>query len=321
MTALALNRELQPEMQELLEKLADELSAAPDPMTLPPAEGRAQTEKNNRRWNVNLPRMHDMRSIRVAADSSVGSNETPLLILEPETRRPGTILFIHGGGFAFCSPSTHERFARVLAEKTRMTVALPDYRLAPENPFPAGLHDVIGTLRALLDGEIDGLGGPVYIAGDSAGANLSLAAMLNEVECDRPLPQGALLFYGNYAMNFETPSYRVFRNGPGLTTDKMKRYWGWYAASNDIASNPLACPLQADDTVLGRLPPLYLTAAGIDPLYSDTVSLHERLLKIGRKDEFAINEGVVHGFLQYTNELTAAEAALEDAAQALSRMA
>lgn len=321
MTAPTLNRELQPEMQELLEKLAVELSAAPDPMTLPPAEGRAQTEKNNKRWNVNLPRMHDVRSISVAADASVGSTETPLLILEPENQQPGTILFIHGGGFAFCSPSTHERFARVLAEKTRMTVALPDYRLAPENPFPAGLHDVIGTLRALLGGQIDGLSGPIYIAGDSAGANLSLAAMLSEAEKNRSLPQGALLFYGNYAMDFETPSYQVFRNGPGLTTDKMKRYWGWYAASNDIASNPFACPLQADDAALERLPPLYLTAAGIDPLYSDTVLLHERLLKIGRKDEFSITQGVVHGFLQYTNELAAAGEALEDAAQALRRMA
>ncbi len=321
MTACALNSMLQPAMQELLDKLTVELSTTTDPMTLPPAEGRAQTEKNNKRWNVNLPRMRDVRSIGVPADPSAGSNETSLLVLEPESRQPGTILFIHGGGFAFCSPNTHERFARVLAEKTRMSVALPDYRLAPENPFPAGLQDVIGTLRALLGEEVDGLSGPIYIAGDSAGANLSLAAMLSEVENNRPLPQGALLFYGNYAMDFETPSYLAFRNGPGLTTDKMKRYWGWYAASNDIASNPLACPLQADDTTLERLPPLYLTAAGIDPLYSDTVLLHERLLKIGRKDEFAINEGVVHGFLQYTNELAAAGAALEDAAQALSRMA
>lgn len=316
-----LNHELQPEMLALLEKIAVEFAGAPDPTTLLPAAGRALAEKNNQRWNINLPEMQDVRLTHIIANPLIGSQQTPLLVLEPINKKTGTILFIHGGGFAFCNPKTHERCARVLAQKTRLTVVLPDYRLAPENPFPSGLNDVIGTMRALIDGRIGGLDGPVYIAGDSAGANLALAAMLHEAENSGSLPNGALLFYGNYAMDFETPSYQAFVNGPGLTTDRMKRYWNWYASGQDIASNALACPLHASDETLEKMPPLYLTAAGIDPLFSDTISLHERLSKIGRKDELTITEGVVHGFLQYTNELTAAEAALEDAATALSRMA
>jgi acetyl esterase len=316
-----LNDELSPEMRALLKKIAVEFAGTPDPTTLPSAEGRALAEKNNQRWNVNLPEMQDVRLSKIAADQSIGSHETPLLVLEPINKKSGTILFIHGGGFAFCSPKTHERCARVLAEKTRLTVVLPDYRLAPENPFPAGLKDVIGAMRALIGGQVEGVNGPAYIAGDSAGANLALSAMLHEVEKHRSLPKGALLFYGNYAMDFETPSYRSFVNGPGLTTDRMKRYWDWYASGQAIASDPLACPLNATNETLAKMPPLYLTAAGIDPLFSDTILLHERLSKAGRKDELDITEGVVHGFLQYTNELTAAEAALEDAAKALSRMA
>jgi len=316
-----LNHELQPEMRALLERIAVGFAGTPDPTTLSAAEGRALTEKNNQRWNVNLPQMRDARSTHLASNRLIGSNATPLLVLEPFNKKPGTILFIHGGGFAFCSPKTHERCARVLAEKTRLTVVLPDYRLAPENPFPAGLHDVIGAMQALIDGQIEGLDGPVYIAGDSAGANLALSAMLHALENNRSLPKGALLFYGNYAMDFETASYRAFVNGPGLTTDRMKRYWNWYAGQQDIAANPLACPLHAKSETLAKLPPLYLTAAGIDPLFSDTIQLHERLSKTGRKDALNITEGVVHGFLQYTNELTAARAALEDAANALSRMA
>ncbi|MFD2650138.1 alpha/beta hydrolase [Brucella rhizosphaerae] len=316
-----IKQELLPKMRTLLEEIAIEFAGTPDPTMLPSAEGRALAEKNNQRWNINLPEMQDVRSIHLAANPSVGSQETPLLVLEPHNKKPGSILFVHGGGFAFCSPKTHERCARVLAEKTRLTAVLPDYRLAPENPFPAGLHDVIGAMRALIDGKLEGLVGPVYIAGDSAGANLALSAMLHEAENNYALPKGALLFYGNYAMDFDTPSYQAFINGPGLTTDRMKRYWNWYAGGQDIVSHPLACPLQAKDAALEKMPPLYLTAAGIDPLFSDTILLHERLLKIGRKDELAITEGVVHGFLQYTNELTAAEAALEDAATALSRMA
>lgn len=316
-----LNHELQPEMRALLERIAVEFAGVPDPTTLPSAEGRALAEKNNQRWNINLPKMQGKRLTHIDANPIIGSQKTPLLVLEPINKKPGTILFIHGGGFAFCSPKTHERCARILAEKTRLTVALPEYRLAPENPFPAGLYDVIGAIRALIGEQLAGLNGPVYIAGDSAGANLALSAMLHEAESNRSLPKFALLFYGNYAMEFETPSYRAFANGPGLTTDRMKRYWNWYASGQEIVSNPLACPLHARDATLAKMPPLYLTAAGIDPLFSDTLLLHERLLKIGRKDELAITKGVVHGFLQYTNELTAAEAALEDAAQALSRVA
>lgn len=316
-----LNHEPSQEMRALLEKIAVEFAGTPDPTTLPSAEGRALAEKNNQRWNVNLPAMQDVRLMQIPANPSIGSQETPLLVLEPLDKKPGTILFVHGGGFAFCSPTTHERCARVLAEKTHLTVVLPDYRLAPEDPFPAGLHDVIGTLRALIDGQTKGLNGPVYIAGDSAGANLALSAMIHEAENSRPLPNGALLFYGNYAMDFETPSYQAFINGPGLTTDRMKRYWNWYASEQDIVANPLACPLHVKAKTLAKLPPLYLTAARIDPLFSDTILLHERLSKAGRKDELAITEGVVHGFLQYTNELKAAEVALEDAAKALSRMA
>lgn len=317
----SLNHEPSQEMRALLEKIAVEFAGTPDPTTLPAAEGRALAEKNNKRWNLNLPEMQDAGHMQVPANPSIGSPETPLLVLEPLNKKPGTILFIHGGGFAFCSPKTHERCARVLAEKTQLTVALPDYRLAPENPFPAGLYDVIGSMRALIDGQMEGLDGPLYIAGDSAGANLALSAMLHEAENNRSLPNGALLFYGNYAMDFETPSYRAFVNGPGLTTDRMKRYWNWYASGQNIASNPQACPLHAKAETLVKLPPLYLTAAGIDPLFSDTILLHERLSKAGRQDELAITEGVVHGFLQYTNELKAAGAALEDAAKAISRMA
>lgn len=316
-----INHDLQAEMQALLEKITVEFAGLPDPTTLLPAAGRALAEKNNQRWNINLPEMQNVRSMQIGANPSIGSQQTPLLVLEPINKKRGIILFVHGGGFAFCSPKTHERCARVLAEKTSLTVVLPDYRLAPENPFPAGLNDVIGTMRALVDGRLEGLDDPVYIAGDSAGANLALSAMLHEAENSQLLPKGALLFYGNYAMDFETPSYQAFINGPGLTTDRMKRYWNWYASGQNIASNALACPLHASDGTLKKMPPLYLTAAGIDPLLSDTILLHERLSKIGRKDELVITEGVVHGFLQYTNELTAAEAALEDAAKALSRMA
>lgn len=309
------------EMQALLAKVAAEMGSVPDPTVLPPSEGRALSEINNRRWNVDLPDMADVSEVWVSADAVLGSARCRLRILTPSNAEGGVLLFVHGGGFAFCSPETHERCARVLANETGMVVAMPDYRLAPENPFPAGLLDVVACLRALFAGAVQGVSsGPVLIGGDSAGANLSLASMLHEAAQGRDLPVGGLLFYGNYAADLAGPSYIRFENGPGLTVARMRRYWDWYAAGQAITENPLACPLAVNDDALGLLPPLYLMAAGVDPLFSDTVTLHARLTALGRSDDFDIIPGVTHGFLQNTHALEAAREALRAAGAAARRM-
>lgn len=312
---------ISPQMQALLEKVMVETGPLPDATILPPAEGRALSARVNQRWNVNLPPMASDAEVWIAANTTFGSAACRMRLLTPENASNGTVLFVHGGGFAFCSPETHERCARVLANETGMAVAMPDYRLAPEHPFPAGLLDVVACLRALLAGKIDGLGaGPVLVSGDSAGANLALAAMLHQQANGHALPDGGLLFYGNFAADLTGASYVRFENGPGLTTAKMRRYWAWYAGNRVIDGNPLACPLAATDEALSHMPPLYLMAAGVDPLFSDTMALHARLEKLGRADDLEIIPGVTHGFLQNTNELEAAREALRSAGRAARRM-
>lgn len=315
-----MKNQLLPDLRDLLNRTAGDFLNQPDPTLLPPAEGRALFEKNNQRWNVNLPDMQYAEEIIIATPSQSKPSQVHTLILQPQFKKSGTIIFVHGGGFCFGSSKSHERCARVLAETSGMTVMLPNYRLAPENPFPAGLNDIITVIESVTDGKVIDLEGPVFVAGDSAGANIALAAMLDAIDHDRVLPQGALLFYGNYAMNFETASYQAFADGPGLTRDRMKRYWHWYSMRDDISNEPLACPLIVSDEKLKKLPPLYLMAAGVDPLLSDTLSLHARLCRLERDDPLHVVDGVTHGFLQYTNELSAAVQALEDAATALETM-
>ncbi|WP_337268485.1 alpha/beta hydrolase [Oryzifoliimicrobium ureilyticus] len=312
---------LSPPMRALMEKMAAEFGPLPDATLLPPAEGRALSARLNEKRNVNLPAMMSEAEVWVPADTTLGSAPCRMRILTPENAGSGTILFVHGGGFAFCSPETHERCARVLAIEAGMAVAMPDYRLAPEHPFPSGLRDVVACLRALLNGRIEGISAkPLLIAGDSAGANLALASMLHEQTDAQSLPNGALLFYGNFSADLTGASYARFDNGPGLTIAKMERYWQWYAGDRDISGDPLACPLVASDDTLLRMPQLYLMAAGVDPLYSDTLMLHERLQNLGRRDDLDIVPGVIHGFLQNTNELEEARAALRRAGKAARRM-
>lgn len=306
--------DLAPEMAALMARMAAEDGPQPDPTLLPPAEGRRVAEDGNRRWNVALPLMERVETTVVPADTVLGSAETRLLVLVPPNAKPGAIFFVHGGGFAFCSPESHERCARILAAETGLPVILPDYRLAPEHPFPAGLLDVVGAWRSAFSAtnEFGVRPGPLLLAGDSAGAGLCVSTMLHEA--DRLRADAALLFYGVYAADFETPSYRIFAEGPGLTRAKMQRYWTFYLGDETARRAPLTSPLLAEDAALAALPPLHLMAAGIDPLLSDTLNFEARLVALGRTERTTIVPGVVHGFLQMSNELPQAREALGRAA-------
>jgi acetyl esterase len=307
-----------PDLAALLALVEAETGPQPDTTLMPPAEGRRIAAAFNRRWNSDLPAMASTSEVTVPADPGLGSADCALQVLVPPDAGAGALIFIHGGGFAFCSPQTHERCARVLAIETGLPVLSPDYRLSPEHPFPAGLHDVIACLRAAF--EVTAAAGvrpgPLVISGDSAGANLALAAMLHEQQAGRPLPSGALLFYGAYDADFDTPSYRRFRDGPGLSTGKMERYWDWYLADKAGRRNPLASPLHASDEALRALPPLHLMAAEIDPIVSDTLNLAARLASLGRPEQVHLVLGATHGFLQMTSVLASAREALAEAGAA-----
>ncbi len=314
--------DLTAEMAALMARVVAEDGVQPDPTMLAPAEGRALSEKSNRRWNLDCPEVASRFSVRLSVDSELGNAPCRLEVTVPHDAGKGAIVFMHGGGFAFCSPETHERLARVLAIEAGLPVLMPDYRLAPEYPYPAGLLDCIAATRQAFAATAGKsvMPGPLLVAGDSAGANLALASALREQSKGRFDISGALLFYGNFDRNFETPSYRQFENGPGLTRGKMERYWEWYLGSASAEPDALACPLLASDEALARLPPLHLMAAGIDPLLSDSVKLAKRLEAIGRSERLTIFPGVTHGFLQNTIDLDAAREALHRAGQDVRRM-
>ena len=309
------------EMQAVLDRLAVEDAGLPDPTLVQPSEGRALAERKNARWQVDHPTMRTVTRVTVPVDGDLNTPDHEALLLVPEAASPGALLFIHGGGFAYCSIDTHERIARVLARDTGLPVLSVNYRLAPEDGFPAGLHDTVAAWR-WLKSRPDALGltaGPMIIAGDSAGANIALCATLHEQAAGKPAPDGCLLLYGTFAADFETESYRQFAEGYGLTTQQMKRYWDWYAPDPEQRNDPLASPLLADDAALAALPPVFLLKAELDPLASDTDLLKNRLDRLGRNDPFRVESGVVHGFLQMTPHLSAARESAAAAAKAAKR--
>ncbi|WOI55808.1 alpha/beta hydrolase [Palleronia sp. LCG004] len=295
-----------PSMQAMIDRLAREDAGLGDLTTMLPQHGRAMADLTNARWNRDLPEMAEARTVLHA-----GLPARWVVPEEDEGRE--AILHVHGGGWAFCSPATHEGAARRLARACRCAVLTIDYRLAPEHPFPGGLDDVLAAWKARDPSRRWSL------AGDSAGANLALAAMLRLIDEGDELPRTALLFYGSYDTDFDTDSYRAHGEGPGLTRDRIMRYWDWYAAEA-LRGDPCVTPLSAGDEALAALPPLYLNAAALDPLLSDTERLSERLRGLGRQDRYDLIPGVIHGFMQMGSFLPEAEEAFERAGAAFRGM-
>ncbi|MEO9529348.1 alpha/beta hydrolase [Roseibium sp.] len=304
-------------MQWILERLAREDAGLGDPTLLPARQGRELAERTNLRWNSDLPDL----SVTEFAVTAAEGHSIPCRLLSPE-KADGLILFVHGGGWAFCDMTTHERSARLLALEAGAHVLTFDYRLAPEAPHPAGLMDcrTVWTAVTARRSELAGCSGPQALAGDSAGANLALALLLMIQQQQLPAPDAALLFYGVYDADFETASYLGQKDGPGLTRAKMMRYWDWYAAAPADRSRPLVSPFQATDDALRKLPPMFFNAAAIDPLRSDTENLVGRLRSLGRTDPYTLYPGVVHGFMQMSLELPEARKAAAEAGRAFRQL-
>ena len=229
------------------------------------------------------------------------------------------VLFAHGGGWTFGSVDTHGGTMQWLAATSGCAVLGIDYRLAPEHPFPAGHDDVMAAIAHIRAG---GLGAGIdpqriALAGDSAGANLALGALLALRDAGLPMPQTAALFYGCYAPIFDTDSNTA--NGDGsfvLSTEMMRWYWANFLGGTKAEDAPAACaPLFAD---LAGLPPLYLNAAGLDPLLDDTLILSRRLAAQGIRHRLDIWPGVIHGFLRLARELPTAQSALVAAGEHLA---
>jgi acetyl esterase len=283
---------------------------AADYRTMPIGQARILFDDNARYWTE--PKLPIARVDELSLPGPSGVMRARLYHPRPGEHLP-LVVFAHGGGWTFGSIDTHDGAMRHLAQESACAVLGMDYRLAPEHPFPAGLED---TLAAIAFAETGALGGDVdagriALAGDSAGANLALAALVSRAGSGAAPIRTAALFYGCFAPIFDTDSHKAYGDGSfGLSTDNMRWYWRNFLGSESEAATSLAAPLRAD---LSALPPLYLNCAGLDPLRDDTYLLSRRLTDAGIRHRLDVFPGVVHGFVRMMRELPAARDALHAA--------
>ena len=307
--------EVDPDMARILALLAGQELAPLE--TMAPAEARAEAEFRNRFWNEGSP------AVARVEERLLPGPRRPLRlrVYTPKgaaTPGPG-LLYVHGGGWVICSLDTHDGVCRRIANAAGQRVLSLDYGLAPEEPFPAGLEDVVAAHEWLRSEGADLGVDPERLAvgGDSAGANLALAACLGLRNRGRPLPRAAVLIYGVYSADDDSPSHRAYGGGEWfLSTATMRWFWDHYVPDPERRRDPLAAPLYAD---LSGLPPLYVSAAALDPLLDDTERLVERLRAAGADVEPHVWPGVTHACIMMSRLLPAADRQIAEVGDFLRR--
>lgn len=235
----------------------------------------------------------------------------PARLLIPQEHPRALIVYVHGGGWVVGSIDDFEVLGRELAGQTGCAVLLPEYRLAPEHPFPAGLEDVEDVLTWTTASVRDLLGAdvPLIGAGDSAGANLVTVAARRLHGSVWLVLQ--VLIYPVADADFDTSSYRAYAEGLPLTRRDMEWFFAHYTDA-DRVTDPDISPLHAED--LAALPPTTILVAEVDVLRDDGAAYAARLEKAGVPTTLREYPGVTHGFVRLHNHLDVARQAIADIA-------
>lgn len=279
---------------------------------LPAAQARRAAEEVRAPWTRGGPTMN------VTSERIVPAAKGTVLVRfhDPTPSRPKPVLvYLHGGGWTFFSINTHDRLMREYAARAGVVVAGVDYALAPESKYPVALEQVVAVVRYLAERGHDVSVDPARIAigGDSAGANLALAAALRlRDDSRRRVIRGIVLNYGVFD-RASSPEACEKLGGPGamLTAEEMETYWRNYLRDESEASDPLVCPLRAD---LRGLPPVLLVVPDQDLLSEQSLKLEARLRQAKVPVKLELYRGAIHSFLEAVSIAPLADRALSDTA-------
>jgi len=245
------------------------------------------------------------------------AGEIPVRLYRPHGAEVGAplVAYFHGGGWAMGGLDSVDPVCRALATAAGAVVASADYRLAPEHPFPAGLDDCLATTRWLA-AEAGSLGGDparLAVAGDSAGGNLATVVARHL----RDVIRLQALIYPVCDAALDTPSYRDFAEGYGLTAEGMGLYWGLYLGGRE-GFDPDASPLRAQD--LAGLPPAVVLTAECDVLRDEGEAYAAALRSAGVDVQLRRYDATVHGFWRWLARARLAREAVAEVGAAIARI-
>lgn len=225
----------------------------------------------------------------------------------------GTVVYFHGGGFVVGGLHSHDDVCAEIRAGTGLSVVSVDYRLCPEHPHPAAFDDACAVTRAVLADA----GGPVLLAGDSAGGNL--AAAVSHHLGRKGKIAGQVLIYPGLGGDRDTGSYLTHARAPMLSRDDVLFYSTIRHGGAEPPADPTFAPLSDSD--FAGLPPTLAIAAECDPLADDATAYAARITAAGGMARAITEAGLVHGYLRARATVPRAAASFARIIAALNDMA
>jgi monoterpene epsilon-lactone hydrolase len=225
-------------------------------------------------------------------------------ITTPGAADERVIFYLHGGGYVLCSINTHRELISRLSRAAGARVLAIDYRLAPESPFPAAVHDSVSAYRWLLSQGVEP--GQIVVGGDSAGGGLTVATLVALRDAEGPLPAAGVCISPWTDMECASVIERAATDGmiqPEGILGMAKAYLG-----GADARTPLASPIYAD---LKGLPPLLIQVGGAEELLDDSTRLAERAKAAGVDVTLESWEDMFHVWHSYAGMLPEGQQAIE----------
>ena len=299
---LAVDSQLLLRLQRLVREPASE--------TLPLDEGR-------RRLVVNATIAGGAQPIGAVRDLPVGDRRGRLFVPTGATTPGPLLVFFHGGGWVYGDLDSHDPTCRFLAERSGVRVLAVDYRLAPEQPFPAAADDAVAAYRWVSE-HAEGLGADptrLGVGGDSAGGNLAAVTAIEAAREGLPLAFQLLVYPGTDA-SIHRPSRALFGHDLFLTDEFIDEVLDRYVPDPATRADPRVSPLLAQ--IPANLAPAYVATAGFDPLRDEGEAYARTLSDAGVEVELRRFSDQIHGFLSVVGSECSARAASAEIAARLA---
>ena len=225
----------------------------------------------------------------------------------PNARPGARMLYIHGGGYVLGSAKALTNFAGQITARVGADTFVPEYRLAPEHPFPAAIDDAVAAYRGLVAEGAE----PIVVVGDSAGGGLTLS-LLSILAADKTKgtvqPVGAAVMspWTDLALTGDSFETRAEAD-PIFTRGVLQGFADMYLQGQD-ATNPKASPLHAE---LNGLPPIRIDVGDDEVLLADSVRYADRARAAGVEVTLSVWEGMPHVFQSSLGRFLAAEQSVD----------
>lgn len=221
------------------------------------------------------------------------------------------VVYYHGGGFALGGIDSHDWVARSICAHIEAVVLSVDYRLAPENPYPAAVDDAFVALTWVAEhaAELGADPARIAVAGDSAGGNLATVVAQLAQSRGGPHLKFQLLWYPCTTSDLTLPSVAENRDGPVLSRDIMRIFGEAYLGELSETADPAALPFTVAPVNgdLAGLPPAYIATAQHDPLRDDGTMYASLLADAGVPVQLRNADTLVHGYLDFASVVAAAK--------------